>query len=139
MPSCLTARGVVRETRADGSVELELTPSAACRGCRGACLWRRLGAEPPLALHPRTRLAAGTEVAVSVPERFVLRAALLMHGLPWAALLAGGAAGAAVSGGDLGTLVGAVSGLGVGVALTPGLRRRFEARAREQLELDTVE
>ncbi len=139
MSTCLTARGVVRKARADGAVELELTPSAACRGCRGVCLWRRLSAQPTLALHPSTRLVPGTEVSVSLPERFVLRTALLMHGLPWAALLAGAAAGAAASGSDLGTLVGAVASLSLAIALTPGLRRRFEASARHKLELEAVE
>lgn len=139
MAACLTARGVVRRARADGTVELELIRAAGCGGCRGACLWRSLSAEPVLALHAGRRLAAGTEVSVALPERFVLRTALLMHGLPWIALLGGAALGAAVTGSDAGTLAGALIVLALALALTPGLRRRFERDAREQLSLQTIE
>lgn len=139
MSACLTARGVVRRARADGTIELELMQSEGCRGCRGACLWRRLSDGPSLALRTRRSFAPGTRVAVSLPERFVLRTALLMHGVPWIGLLAGAALGAAAAGSDLGTVAGAVAGVVVALALTPGLRRRFEHAAWDQLELEAVE
>ena len=139
MSTCLTARGVVRRARADGTVELELTPSPGCRGCRGACLWRRLSDAPTLALRPGRPFAAGTPVALSLPERFVLRTALLMHGVPWVGLLAGAALGATATGSDIGALVGAISGVAVALGATPRLRRRFERAAAEQLELEAVE
>lgn len=139
MSTCLTARGVVRRARADGTVELELTPAAGCSGCRGACLWRRLSADPGLALRSTRPLPVGAEVSVSLPERFVLHTALVMHGVPWAALLAGAAVGAAATGSDLGTVAGALLGLVVALALTPGLRRRFERAVCDRLEVAAAE
>lgn len=139
MSECLTARGVVRRARADGTVELELIPSPGCRGCHGACLWRRLSDEPALALRTRRPFAPGTRVSVSLPERFVLRTALLMHGVPWLGLLTGAALGATATGSDLGTVAGAATGVVAALALTPGLRRRFEHAAWDQLELEAAE
>ena len=83
----MTAEATVTRVSANGRVEVEFGPPARCRGCEGTCLWRRLpGAAPhfdtPLAL------AVGEPVLVALPDRYLLLGALLVHGLPLAALLA---------------------------------------------------
>src|SRR5690606_29856239 len=77
-------------------------------------------------LRSSVALEAGTPVRVTLPADRVMSGALLLHGLPLAALLAGGAGGAALTGSDAGTLLGALSGLAAAVLATGELRRRAE-------------
>lgn len=105
------------------------------------CTWTRSDAAPK-----RIRLRSGggippgispgRRVRVTLPADRVMRSALLLHGGPLAALLVGGAAGAALTGTDLGTLLGAVLGLAGAVLGTRDLRRRAEEStlARAMLE-----
>ncbi len=91
------------------------------------------GWSPPSSLRLRDsgRHRTGDLVSVSLRNRHVFRGALLMHGMPWAGLLAGTVAGAVMLGGDLGTLFGAVAGLSLG--LSAG--RRLQGRLRVSPEL----
>lgn len=68
----------------------------------------------------------GTAVRVTLPADQVVSSALLLHGLPLAALLVGGAGGAALTGSDSWTFAGALAGLAAAVVATRGLRRRAE-------------
>lgn len=78
----------------------------------------------------------GMPVRVTLPADRVMSSALLLHGSPLAALLLGGAVGAVLTGSDVGTFAGALSGLAAGVLGTRGLRRRAEdsTLARAMLE-----
>jgi positive regulator of sigma E activity len=129
----MTAAGVVTRVAADGSVEVELAAPAGCRGCEGVCMWRRLPSTQRAVFATPLRLAAGDLVVVALPERYVLLASLLVHGLPLAALLAGALAGFAATGADAGALVGGAAGIALGLLATPRLRRRLEGGTLRQL------
>lgn len=122
----MTARAVVREALADGAVEVEIAAARPCRGCEGACLWRRLPQAARATLPADGTFAAGDEVLVCLPERHVLAGAAVLHGLPWAALVGGALAGYAVSGTDLGSLIGALGGVAVSLSAAARLRGRLE-------------
>jgi positive regulator of sigma E activity len=81
------------------------------------------------------RLEAGTPVLILLPERYLLLSALLLHGLPWAALLLGGAVGSFASGTDLGAVLGAVLAAAISIIMTPRLRRRLERATMERFSL----
>lgn len=134
-PGCLTARGVVRGIADDGFVEIELEETPRCAGCAGMCMWRRIDADRKTRVPATSPVRAGTPVLVSLPHRCVLQASLLLHGLPWAALLLGAACGASTLHGDFGALVGALVAVGLAVLLTPELRRRVEQNAIHSLKL----
>jgi len=123
---CLTAEAVVVAARDNGSVDLEFQPAAGCAGCAGTCLWRRLQATRLERLRAVGHFDLGERVIVSLPERRVLMASMIVFGLPLAALLLGGATGAAWSGTDFGTLAGALAGLGLAIAASRPLGRRLE-------------
>jgi positive regulator of sigma E activity len=131
----MTAAGVVTRVAADGSVEVELAAPAGCRACAGVCTWRQLPGTRRATFATDLRLAAGEPVVVALPERYVLLAALLVHGLPLAALLAGALAGYAVTGTDSGAGLGAVAGVALAVLGTPRLRRRVEDGTLRRLTL----
>jgi positive regulator of sigma E activity len=122
----MTAAGVVTRVAANGSVEVELTAPAGCRACAGICTWKQLPSRHRATLATDLRLAPGERVVVALPERYVLLAALLVHGLPLAALLAGAVAGYAATGTDLGAGAGAAAGVSLAVLGTPRLRKRVE-------------
>ena len=134
----MTARAVVSGICADGFVDIEVTEAARCAGCAGACMWRRSTAAPRARLRTSTHLPVGTPVLVVLPQRYVLLAALLLHGLPWIALLLGAATGALVTGSDLGSLLAAVLAIAISLMMTPRLRRRLERAAMERFELQPV-
>jgi positive regulator of sigma E activity len=123
----MTIQARVRRIDSCNTVELELSEAIRCSGCRGGCFWRRTF---PTALRVRVdaRLGVGELVSVSLPARSVLRAALILHGLPWAGILAGAAAAASLGGSsDLSCLLGAViGGLGA-LAVARGMRERLES------------
>jgi len=122
----MTARAVVSAVRADGTIALTVTEASRCAGCAGLCAWRNPQRSIELALAGRQPPPVGTPVLVGLPQQDVLKGALLLHGLPWVALLGGAAAGALVTGTDLGTFCGAVFGLAGAIIATPRLRRRLE-------------
>jgi positive regulator of sigma E activity len=131
----MTARAVVTAIRADGRVDLEIAAPARCAGCAGMCTWRRLPERARLRLKTDATWSVGADVLVALPERFVLLSALLLHGLPWAALLVGAALGAYAIQGDAGAIAGAVLAAAAAIALTPALRRRVEKATLERLNL----
>ena len=94
------------------------------------------GWTPPSSLRVRDsgRHRPGDLVTVSLRNRHVFRATLLLHGLPWAGLLAGTVAGAMSLGGDLGASLGAVTGLAAG--LLAGRRLQGSWRVRPVLVKD---
>jgi positive regulator of sigma E activity len=134
----MTARAVVTAFHADGSVDLEIARPARCAGCAGMCTWRRLPESVRLRLPAVDRPGVGAQVLVALPERYVLLGALLLHGLPWAALLAGAALGAYAVPGDVGAVAGAVLAAAVAGVSTPALRRRVERATLERLSLRPV-
>ena len=120
----MTARARVERVRADRTVDLRILAPPPCSGCEGACLW---GRAPVSALRVRSSLRhrPGELVSVSLKHRHFLQGALLMHGLPWAGLLAGAGAGWSSQGGDLGSLLGALTGLGAGLLAGRRLQHRW--------------
>jgi len=134
---CLAADAVVRSVDSDGYVELEFDPASRCAGCAGLCTWTRPDAGGGrIRLPSSVAMAPGTRVRVSLPADRVMSSALLLHGLPLAALLAGGAAGAVLAGSDVGTLAGALIGLGAAALGTRSLRRRAERSTLERAMLE---
>lgn len=83
-------------------------------------------------------VAPGAVVNVRLPERAVLLAALVLHGLPWITLLAGAIAGGVVSRSDWGVLAGALLALGFLALMTPLVRRRIEAATLAALRVEPV-
>ena len=88
------------------------------------------GWKPPTSLRVRGsgRHRPGDLVSGSLRYRQVFYATLLVHGLPWAGLLAGTVAGVMSLGGDSGALLGAVAGLGLGLLAGRRLQRRWQVR-----------
>ena len=99
------------------------------------CTWRRLPESAQIELRTAGAWNVGAEVQVALPERFVLLSALVLHGLPWGALLMGAVLGAYAVPGDAGAIAGAVLAAAAGVLLTPALRRRVERATLERLSL----
>ena len=122
---CMTATGTVSGIVA-GGVEVDLATPFQCRGCAGLCAWRRVAPFERTVLHTAAPLCVGDRVTVSLSERRIVAASLVVHGVPLAALLGGALAGVAVAGTDLGSVAGALIALGLALAATPGLRRRAE-------------
>lgn len=131
----MTADATVTRVGTDGRVEVEFGPPARCRGCEGACLWRRFPAAQRLTFDTRLALAVGEPVVVALPDRYLLLGAMLVHGLPLAALLAGALAGVAVIGSDLGGAFGAVAGIAAALLIAPRLRAKLERNTLRRVEL----
>jgi positive regulator of sigma E activity len=129
--------GVVRRSAAD-RVTVELEPPARCEGCSGACLWYRVSPRGELTLAASGTIPVGTTVAVTLPDRYVLAAAVLVYGWPLAALLAGGAAAAAAFGSDLAAATGAGTALIAALLAASPLRRRLERAALRHLAVHSV-
>ena len=129
--------GVVRQSAAD-RVTVELEPPARCEGCSGACLWYRVSPHGELTLAASGTIPVGTTVAVTLPDRYVLAAAVLVYGWPLAALLAGGAAAAAAFGSDLAAAAGAGTALVAALLAASPLRRRLERAALRHLAVHSV-
>lgn len=128
----MTADAVVVAARPDGVRDLEFQ-QRPCAACAGTCLWRRLRATRLERLPAIQQLSPGTAVTVALPERSVLIASILLHGLPLAAILLGAAAGAAATATDSGTLLGALAGLAGTLAVFKPLCRRLERYTLAQL------
>jgi sigma-E factor negative regulatory protein RseC len=123
----MTPQAVVKNAFADGSYELELEARAGCAGCRGVCMWRLLPTAERARFAPGPRVRPGQRVSVRLPQRYVLMTSVMMYGVPLAGLLGGASVGFVVAGTDLGVLLGALGGIVVSLAATPGLRQRLEA------------
>ena len=122
----LTADAVVVAARPDGTVDLEFAPHKGCEGCRGTCLWKRLAAMRLDRLVVDRDLAPGNQVSVEIPAEPLLFSAFATYGIPLVSILAGAAAGAVVSGNDLGTLAGALLALALVIAGFRLYRPRLE-------------
>jgi positive regulator of sigma E activity len=86
-------------------------------------------------LGPSPSIPLGATVAVTLPERYLLVGALVVYGVPLAALLAGAAAGAAAFGSDLAAAGGAALALLVALVAASSLRRRLERATLERLSV----
>ncbi len=129
----MTADAVVVAAAADGCVDLEFAPRAECGACAGTCLWKRLSAARLERIAATAALRPGVAVTVSLSERQLLHASLLVHGMPLVAILIGAAAGAGFTGTDAGTLAGAaIAFLGV-AALFGRWRKRIERATLDSL------
>lgn len=129
----LTANAVVLAARGDGCVDLEFEPAPACQGCAGTCLWRRLQATRIDRIPVRKALAPGARVQVSLTERRVFLASVLLYGLPLVAIVLGAVTGAAITQSDIGTLVGALFGVGLVIAMFRRFSQRIERATLGQL------
>lgn len=133
----MTAVGTV--VRAAGAeIDVELTPAAGCPGCRGLCMWRLERRAEKLVIPAAGDLEPGDRVLVTLPDRYVLRGAMLLHGLPLAALLGGALVGAALGGSDAAAVAGAVLGVAAALGATPRLRARLERAVTRNLEVRRV-
>jgi positive regulator of sigma E activity len=131
----MTADATVTRVSADGRVEVEFDAPPRCRGCEGACVWRRMPAAQRLSFDTRLALSVGEPVVVALPDRYLLLGALLVHGLPLGALLAGAVAGAAIGGSDGAAVLGSVAGVAVALLAAPRLRARLERDTLRRVEL----
>jgi positive regulator of sigma E activity len=119
-------------------VTVELDPPARCESCSGACLWYRAARREQLMLAASETLPVGTPVAVTLPDRYVLAAALLVYGWPLGAVLAGGAAAAALFRSDLAAAAGAAAAFLAALVAASPLRRRVERAAVRRLAVRRV-
>jgi len=131
----MTADATVTRIGRDGRVEVEFGPPAGCSGCEGACLWRRLPSAQRLSFDTPLPLAVGETVVVALPDRYLLLGAMLVHGLPLAALLVGALVGVAVAGSDLGGVAGALGGVAAALLIAPRLRAKLERNTLRRVEL----
>jgi positive regulator of sigma E activity len=131
----MTADATVTRVSADGRVEVEFGPPPRCRGCEGACLWRRMPALQRLTFATPVTLSVGEPVVVAIPDRYLLLGAIVVHGLPLAAMLAGALVGVAIGGSDIGAAAGAVAGIAVALLAAPRLRTRLERDTLRRVEL----
>ena len=117
---------------------VELSPPPRCEGCAGACLWYRIRPRAELTLAASGTIPIGTTVAVTLPDRYVVAAAVLVYGWPLAALLAGGAVAAAVFGTDLAAAAGAATAVVAALLAASPLRRRLERATLRRLAVREV-
>jgi sigma-E factor negative regulatory protein RseC len=87
----------------------------------------------------QTPLAVGATVEVTLPERYLLLAALLVYGVPLAALIGGGSLAALLFGSDLAAATGAALGLAAALLAAPALRSRLESATLRELTLQPVD
>lgn len=116
-----------------GLVEVEFPEPTSCRGCEGACRWFRRSHLTRLRVAGPAGAAVGDDLVVELPARYVLGSAVLLHGLLWAALLAGAAIGASLGGSDLSCLVGAAGGFVAGTAMVRRLQHHLASATAARL------
>lgn len=75
-------------------------------------------------------------MTVTLPDGVLLLGALLVYGVPLAAVLAGAAAAAALFDSDLAIAAGAAAGLAAALAVTSLLRRRLEQATLRRLDVE---
>ncbi len=132
---CMTTRARVRAIHDGNLVDVEFLPPARCRGCEGSCTWFRAPDAGELRLRAAVPVTVGQTVQVSLPGRYVLLGAVLLHGLPWGMLLLGAMTGALIGGDDLSCLIGATLGFVGTLAVTPGWHRQLEMRTSGELRV----
>ena len=125
----MTADARVERVHPDRTVELSVVEPPRCKGCEGTCMWR-LSPASTLRVRGDGRLRPGQLVTISLKRKHFLHGALLLHGLPWAGLVAGAGLGTLVAGGDIAVLIGAVTGLAVGLLATRTIVSRGLERPR---------
>ena len=109
-----------------GRIDVEFAAPPRCQGCDGACLWYRVPERQLVTFATPLDLGVGATVSVTLPDRYLLLGALLVYGVPLAALLAGAVLGVSVSDSDLGAAAGAALGLAAALGAAPILRRGLE-------------
>lgn len=135
MAESLVARAKVLATYADGRLAVEILGSQGCSGCRCARIAAPGTRVSRLELVSPLPLTVGDEIEITIPAREVLRGALRLHGLPWIAVLVGGAGGHFTGLGDLGCLLGAGAGLAAALVFLSRTREGPARRALSTLEL----
>jgi positive regulator of sigma E activity len=91
-----------------------------------------------LSVQSEVPLAPGSVVTVTLPTRYLLLGALLVYGVPLAALLCGGALGALIYGSDLAAALAAALALCAALLAAPLLRRRLERATLSELAVRAV-
>lgn len=134
---CLTVDATVRAAGPDG-FDVEADTSSRCAGCAGTCLWSWRREAWAARVRSDLPLGVGDRVRVSLPADQLLASTLLLHGLPLAALLAGGTAGAIATQSDVGCLVGAVAAVAAVLCFAPRLRQRVERLTAERVIVEPV-
>ncbi len=132
---CMTTRALVRAIFADGTVEVAFPPAPRCRGCEGSCTWFHRPIETPIRVRVPVALEVGQAVWISLPARYILLGAVLLHGLPWTMLLLGALAGALLGDSDLSCLGGALLGLAGATVVASGWQRKLESRTSDRLQV----
>jgi positive regulator of sigma E activity len=127
-----SAIGVVRKCEGD-RVAVEVEAPQRCKGCDGACLWYRLPLEQRLTVTVGVGFPVGTKVAVTLPQRYLLLGAAAVYGVPLVALLAGGAAAAAVFESDWAAAAGSAGALVGSLVAISSLKRRLEQATLRRL------
>jgi positive regulator of sigma E activity len=102
-------------------------------------MWTRADVSRAARLACRHSVQPGDTVRVHLPANHLLRGTLLLHGLPLASILAGGALGAFVGQSDLGCLAGALTGIASMLAVTPSLRQKIERLTVERVSVEPVQ
>ena len=74
-----------------------------------------------------------------LPERYLVLGAVLVYGVPLAALLGGGAFAALLFGSDLAAAAGAALALGVALLAAPALRLRLERVTLRELTVQPLD
>ncbi|HUQ53387.1 MAG TPA: SoxR reducing system RseC family protein [Gammaproteobacteria bacterium] len=119
-------------------IAVEFAAPPRCKGCGGACLWYRVPPSEELTLAASPAIPVGATVAVTLPDRYLLLGAVLVYGVPLAALLAGAGTAAALFGTDLAVAAGAVLALAAAVAAASFLRGRLERATLRHLAVRRV-
>ncbi len=91
-----------------------------------------------LVLDVQPQRPAGEEVLVKLPATALLRAALLLHGLPLVGLLGGAVVAAMLGSGDLGCAIGAGAGLSGALLLVSKIQRRWYRDAAKGLRVESI-
>ncbi len=131
----MSTRARVRAVHAGGLVDVEFLPAPRCQGCEGSCAWFRAPKLGELRLRATTPLTVGETVLVSLPVRYILLGAVLLHGLPWVMLMLGGLAGALIGNSDLSCFSGATIGFSGTLLVMSAWHRRFEMTTLDELRI----
>ena len=107
----------------DRHVRVCVTPRPGCarceagQGCGGGLFGRLVsrGESELTVRRPSGRVAPGDAVRIGVPARSLVRASIVVYGLPLVGLLVGSAAGGWLAGADAGAIAGGVVGLVSGI------------------------
>ena len=122
--------------RLGNRVELELQRGSACagcdlnQGCGTGALGRLLGRRSrPLVIETERKCDPGDEVLLVLPEASLVRASLLIYGLPLLGMLLAGLVAASAGVSELLVLLATVLGFVVGLRVAAFIAGRLEPRA----------